>query len=59
MHNLESGQVAGSGDNGAVARDITKPKTDSNTNIGTSSLNAPMAVRFHFKIPFYNDFRAK
>ena len=46
--NLESGLIAGSGDNGTLAAESTKPKTELNTNAGKVRLNPQMAVRFFF-----------
>ena len=45
LHNLESGLIAGSGDNGTLAAEFTKPKTELNTNAGKVRLNPQMAVR--------------
>ena len=45
LHNLESGLIAGSGDNGALAAELTKLKTELNTNAGKVRLNPQMAVR--------------
>ena len=46
--NLESGLIAGSGDNGTLAAEPTKTKTELNTNAGKVRLNPQMAVRFFF-----------
>ena len=45
LHNLESGLISGSGDNGTLAAEVTKPKTELNTNAGKVRLNPQMAVR--------------
>ena len=45
LHNLESGLICGSGDNGTLAGEVTKPKTELNTNAGKARLNPQMAVR--------------
>jgi len=43
LHNLESGLISGSGDNGTLAAEVTKPKTELNTNAGKVRLNPQMA----------------
>ena len=45
LHNLESGLITGSGDNGTLSAEVTKPKTELNTNAGKVRLNSQMAVR--------------